>query len=176
MKRLLIALALVLPSLVPLFASKDAYITTVILVRHAEKRGDTTSKDPELSEAGQHRAKELERVLGTTPVDAIYVTPYHRTRQTAAPLAKVRGKTPIEFPAGPTYAKDLAAKIRKDHPGQTVLVVGHSNSTQELMGELGVAYPPYIPESTFDDFFIVMLTHDGRGPKLLALRYGAVAR
>ncbi len=37
---------------------------TIILVRHAEKGGEPTDRDPELSEAGRQRAAELARVLG----------------------------------------------------------------------------------------------------------------
>ncbi len=173
MKRLLLALALTLP--LSAFAHDPGKVTTVILVRHAEKVPDPALKDPELTQAGQARAQELARILGGNAIDAIYVTPYHRTRQTAAPIAKALKVDAVVFPAGTTYATDLAAKIRKEHAGQTVLVVGHSNSTQHVMRELGIKDAPFIAESTFDNLFIVTWA-EGSAPKLVSLRYGAVAR
>ena len=154
-------------------AHEPASITTVILVRHAEKAD--ASADPQLSEAGRARAEELLRVVGSNRIDAIYATPYHRTRQTAAPLSAALSLMAEERQPGPAYAAELAAKIRKNHMGQTVVVVGHSNTTQQLIVALGVETAPKIEESTFDNLFIVTLAGDA-APRLLSLRYGAVAR
>ena len=64
--------------------------TTIIFVRHAEKAVDGTS-DPGLSLAGDQRVTELTRQLVDADVvagvDAIYVTQYRRTQDTARPLA-----------------------------------------------------------------------------------------
>ncbi|HET7704662.1 MAG TPA: phosphoglycerate mutase family protein [Thermoanaerobaculia bacterium] len=162
-------LALLL-SLVPV---PTADLTTVILVRHAEKVV-STSDDPALSERGLARASELARVLADVPIDVIYTTQFVRTRDTAAPLAKVRGITPVVVTAGKTYAADLARTIREKHAGQTVLVVGHSNSTSNLLRELGVENPPRIEETRYDDLFIYTIS--GNKSKLLPLRYGIQAR
>jgi 2,3-bisphosphoglycerate-dependent phosphoglycerate mutase len=140
--------------------------TTVILVRHAEKAGK--SGDVPLSEAGVKRAHELARVLAGVKIDAIYTTPFHRTRQTAAPVAGPRHLEPIEIDS-----KEVAARIRKEHSGGTVLVIGHSNTTPEVIRDLGIAEPPEIPDSAYDDLFIVTISER---TTLLALRYGAVAR
>jgi len=61
-------------------------ITTVILVRHAEKSSDG-SKDPELTDAGNARAIALAKLLKEVKVDAIYSTGFKRTQNTVAPLA-----------------------------------------------------------------------------------------
>ena len=61
------------------FATFNRPVTTVILVRHAEKNIEPNNADPDLSPAGQARAHELVRVLGSTPVDAIYATNLKRT-------------------------------------------------------------------------------------------------
>ena len=160
-------------------AADTPRLTTVILVRHAEKAGGEAAAamtdDPPLSEAGLNRAKELARVLGGTKVDAIYTTQYARTRMTAEPLAAALKLTPQVMEANKTYAAAIASKIRMDHRGQTVLVVGHSNSTQNVMKELGVANVPPIAESQYDDLFIVTFA-DGAPPSLVALRYGAAVR
>lgn len=147
--------------------------TTVILVRHAEKQ-DVTD-DPPLSAAGQERARELARILAGTKLTRIYTTPFRRTNDTAAPVAKEHDLQPLEFKAGKTYAPDLAAKIRNEHAGETLLVVGHSNTTQHLIQALGAADAPPIPDSQYDDLFIVTLGTDGKA-SLVALRYGAVKR
>jgi broad specificity phosphatase PhoE len=162
-------LALLL-SLLPVPA---ADLTTVILVRHAEKVA-SAGEDPALSETGVTRAAELARVLADVPIDAIYTTQYIRTRDTAAPLAKARALKPVAVTAGKTYAADLAKTIREKHAGQTVLVVGHSNSTSNLLRELGVPNPPRIEEDRYDDLFIY--TFSGSNARLLPLRYGTPAR
>ena len=145
-----------------------APLTTVILVRHAEKAGP--SGDVPLSEIGKQRAIELARVLSGTHLDAIYTTPYHRTRQTAAPVATPRHLDPIEV-----KPEDTVARIRKDHLGKTVLVVGHSNTVPNTLKQLGIPEPPEIPDSAYDDLFIVTLG-EAFEPRLVTLRYGAAAR
>ena len=65
--------------------------TTIIVIRHAEKDLSVSVTDPPLSPAGQARAALLARMFGDGKalghVDAIYVSPALRNRQTAAPLA-----------------------------------------------------------------------------------------
>jgi len=145
-------------------------VTTVILVRHAEKAVSTMTSDVPLSDAGVARAKELARVLASTPVDAIYTTQYQRTKQTAAPLAADHHLEPIV--ADPAAMANI---IRTKHAGQTVVVVGHSNTTPDVIRALGVATPPSIGDNEYDDLFIVTLS-PGAAPKLVTLRYGAAQR
>lgn len=143
--------------------------TTVILVRHAEKTaGDPSMKDdPPLSAEGEARAQKLARMLASSGITAIYTTPFARTRDTAAPLAAALKLTPVAMKTGPTYAAEMAAKAR-EHAGETVLVVGHSNSTQNVMKALGLANAPKIEESEYDNLFIVTL---GEEPTMLVLKY-----
>jgi broad specificity phosphatase PhoE len=148
-------------------------ITTVILVRHAEKAGATG--DVPLSPAGAERAKELTRVLSGTSIAAVYSTPYLRTEQTAAGLSKAHALETVIVDANDAYAKNISAMILKDHKGETVVVVGHSNTTGDVLKALGITDPPPIADSQYDDLFVVSIA-DGAAPKLIALRYGAVAR
>lgn len=158
-----------------LVAHEAPAVTTVILVRHAEKAAEGGMEaDPPLSKAGVARAAELARVLGGAKIDAIYTTPYERTRRTAAPIAAQLGMTATEIKAGKTYAEEMAKIIRDRHAGQTVLIVGHSNTTAQVIGALGIAAPPKIVDSQYDDLFVVTLT--GGSATLLPLRYGTVAR
>jgi 2,3-bisphosphoglycerate-dependent phosphoglycerate mutase len=145
-------------------------ITTIILVRHGEKAGATG--DVPLSPAGITRAAELTRVLTEANVAAIYTTPFLRTEQTAAPLGKALGIEPVVVDANKTYAHDVVEKIMRDHKGQTVLVVGHSNTTVDVLRELGVADPRAIADSEYDNLFVVSVA-DRAAPKVVAFRYGA---
>ena len=150
-------------------------VTTVILVRHGEKVTEGMANDPPLSAAGVARAAELARVLADANVAAIYTTPFRRTRDTAAPIAAALKLTPIEVASGKSYPADVVAKILADHAGETVLVVGHSNTTPDVLRQLGIANPPSIADSQYDDLFVVTLA-TGAAPRLVRLRYGAVAR
>ncbi|GAI92910.1 unnamed protein product, partial [marine sediment metagenome] len=57
---------------------EEKIITTIFLVRHAEKAQDSTS-DPPLTSEGKARAQELAYILKHVPLVAIYSTPYIRT-------------------------------------------------------------------------------------------------
>jgi broad specificity phosphatase PhoE len=151
-------------------------VTTVILVRHAEKLSQDDASP--LTPAGSDRAKELARVLTGVKFDAIYVTQFRRVQDTAAPVAAAAGLTPLERKAGPAfprYAADLAKEILADHRGQTILVVGHSNTTVDVMKALGATNVASIDDRTEFDNLFVLTEVDGAAPKFVALRYGAVA-
>ena len=60
------------------------------------------------------------------------------------------------------------------HAFRAMLVVGHNNTTPDVMRQLGIADAPSIAETEYDNLFIVTLT-DGAA-KLTRLRYGAAAR
>ena len=153
------------------FANGGPEITTVILVRHGEKAGP--SGDVPLSEAGIARANELARVLEGVKIDAIYSTPFERTRKTVAPIAEKLGVKVNEIASGKTYVEDMVKVIREKHEGETVLISGHSNTTPEVIRALGATVPD-MPDSTYDDLFIVTLVKGAA--KLTPLRYGAVKR
>jgi broad specificity phosphatase PhoE len=170
MKRL-IAVLLPLVFAFVAFAHEPSQLTTVILVRHAEKVTDPAIKDPALTPAGEERAQTLARMLAGNDIAAIYTTPYIRTRSTVAPLAAAKKLTAIEIAAGASYAHDMAAKLREQHGG-TVVVVGHSNTTPDVIKALGIENPPAIPESEFDNLFIVTIG-DNVIPSMVQLKYGA---
>jgi broad specificity phosphatase PhoE len=151
------------------FAAGAAPVTTVILVRHAEK-ATLPANDPPLTAEGKERANELARMLAKSGITAIYTTNFARTRATAKPISLLLHLTPIVNTPGPTYARDIANRIRNHHSGDTVLVVGHTNTTPDVMTALGVANAPVIPETDFDNLFIVTLAA-GSAPKLVVLKY-----
>jgi broad specificity phosphatase PhoE len=166
--RLAIAVFLLLAS--SLHAAPPSRLTTIILVRHAEKAAPVG--DPPLSAAGIARAGELARVLADAGIRAIYTTQFVRTGQTAQPLAALLSLTPIVVPASDSYAADVVSKIMADHKGQTVLVTGHSNTIPLVLARLGIRPVPDIPDSRYDDLFICQLPEEGAATSL-HLRYGA---
>lgn len=133
--------------------------TTLIVVRHAEK-ADEPVEDPGLSAQGQLRARELAEMLTTVDVvggvDAIYVTQYQRTRETAKPLAD-RLNIAVQIMAADDYA-GLEKKILGEHRGEIVLIVGHSNTIPKIIAEFGGSkrIPP-IKDEEYRDLFIVSI-------------------
>lgn len=140
--------------------------TVVFLVRHAE-RADA-SRDSELSEAGRQRASELARMLRNADIDNIHSTNYIRTRETAAPLAALLGLKPEFYDAAELAEFAQTLKLQ----GQRHLVVGHSNTTPELVSLLGGNPGTPIEESgEYDRLYVVTVTESGVTSVLM--RYGA---
>jgi len=137
--------------------------TTVIVVRHAEKVLDG-GKDPLLTEAGSARAAQLARQYGKSGLAAVYSTPYHRTRDTAAPVAAAAGLAVVEVDAKDVDA--LVAQIRADHHGETVFVVGHSNTIGKVVQGFGGEAPDEVDETEYDNVFIVSAPRFGRARTL----------
>jgi len=152
------------------FSTFKRPVTTVVLVRHAEKNIEPNNPDPDLSPAGQARAQELQRVLDATGLNAIYATNFKRTQQTASPVASKVGITPTIIDAKKT--PDLVNGILNDHRGQTILVVGHSNTVPEIINALGGGSSPDIPDNEYDNLFIVTIYKFGKA-KVVKLKYGA---
>src|SRR3954451_15856178 len=73
------------------FSTFSRPVTTVILVRHAEKKIEPTNPDPDLAPDGVERAQEIARVFGDAGINAIYATQYKRTQQTVKPLSDRTG-------------------------------------------------------------------------------------
>lgn len=147
--------------------------TTIIFVRHAEKAGAMTD-DPELSAAGQRRVAELTRQLRDADViagiDAIYATPYKRTRGTAQPLAEALGLPITSY--DPDDNEAVLEDILDKHKGEIILVVGHSNTLPGLIADLGASkrVPP-IADDEYDNLYLVSIPWFGK-TKTIRLRYG----
>ena len=148
--------------LVGLAFSSSFSQSTVFIVRHAEKADG--SKDPGLSEAGRGRAEALANMLRDSKISVIYTTEFKRTQQTAAPLAKALGLTVTTLPA--ENQAELVAKLRTSTA--TSLVVGHGNTIPDIIKALGITEPVNIPESDYDNLFVVVL---GEKPYLIRLHY-----
>jgi len=131
--------------------------TVVVLVRHAEKAAPTG--DVALSPGGEARAAALAAALRDAGVQAVLTTQLRRTRQTAEPLAAARGLTPEIVPVGsdvPEHAARVAAAVRQRHQGQTVLVVGHSNTVPAIIAALGGPRLPDLCDAEYAMLFVLV--------------------
>lgn len=147
--------------------------TTMIFVRHAEK-ASTPANDPALTPAGQRRAAELARQLVDADVvagvDAIYSTPFRRTKGTAEPVATALNLPIIIY--DPSDNEAVLKTILKDHKGKIILVVGHSDTLPTLIADLGASKKvPPIAENEYDNIYIVSIPWFGK-TKTIRLRYG----
>ncbi len=149
--------------------------TTIIFVRHAEKAA-LPADNPGLSEAGQRRAVELARqlvdadVVPGVGIDAVYSTSFRRTVETAKPAADALDLPVLIYDA--TDTEGIIEAIVKEYKGKIVLVVGHSNTVPEMIGNMGASknVPP-IAENEFDNIYLVTIPWFGK-TKTIRLRYG----
>ena len=138
----------------------------VILVRHAEKAD--SSKDSALSEAGRARAEALAVLVAPLGITAVYASEYRRARLTAEPAAAALGLKVQTYAAGD--AAGLAERLRTRHAGDTVLVIGHSNTLPELMRRLGHPSEEIIADDDYGSLF-VLLPQTGDTPVVVRLHY-----
>ena len=153
-KALVICLALLAVfSSVVFAASADQ---TVYLVRHAEKVTDG-SADPALTVAGAKRAATFAHYFENKGLKAVYSSDTVRTRDTAAPTAKHYGQEIILYDPRDMEAIAKIAKAR----GDTILIVGHSNTTAVLVNLLAGGDLPNLKDHHYDRIYIVTLRDDG---------------
>jgi broad specificity phosphatase PhoE len=152
--RFVAALSLSLAMLAPIVAL--AAPSAIYLARHGEK-APGGAKDPELTEIGQARARNIAAILGKAGVKAVFSTPLQRTRQTAAPLALAGG---LEVQAyDPAAPGALVAKVKT--LSGAVLVVGHSNTLTELVRLFGGVPGPDIADNEYDRLYQLIVDPNG---------------
>ncbi|MFG0257512.1 MAG: SixA phosphatase family protein [Phycisphaerales bacterium JB043] len=153
--------------------------TTFVLVRHAEKKIDSSEPDVPLSFKGEQRARDLVRLLQHIELDSIYATTIpledqgplavKRTWDTALPISKAQAVSVKGYDAGDIDG--VLDHAFENHRGGSVLIVGHSNTVPELIEALGVRTPVALDDSDYDDVFIVTVRDDGSST-MLHLHYG----
>ncbi len=149
-------------------AGEKGSITTLFLIRHAEKVNDG-SADPPLTPAGAARADELAYMLKHIRLDAIYSTPYVRTKQTVLPTAEEKG---LEVKLYKPGEKDFLGKVLRRFSGGTVLIVGHSNTIPKLVNELaGQSDFSDLDNGIYDNLFIACVPAEGKAI-ILRMRFG----
>lgn len=141
--------------------------TTFILVRHAEKAADG-SRNPALTAMGHQRALALARLFSQRPVNAVYSSNYSRTLETARPLA-TQNKLEIQL-YEPHKKQPLLESLKKEFPGKTVAIIGHSNTIPAAVNHLlGEERLQELGESEYDKVFVVTVNPQGEG-HLLSLQ------
>jgi 2,3-bisphosphoglycerate-dependent phosphoglycerate mutase len=127
--------------------------TLLIFVRHTEKADDGT-RNPPLNPKGLKRANSLANELAEMPLSAIYSTNYKRTLMTATPVA-YHFELPI-YTYDFSNLEEFLNKVIAEHKGKAVLIVGHSNTTPNLinlvMQEDRIAQ---IDEKQYGDLFLL---------------------
>ena len=147
--------------------------TTVYIVRHAEKAA-TPVNDPPLTEGGRTRALALKTVLADAKISAIISTPTIRTTTTAVPLAEALGLTIETMAVQGTiaaHAGQVAAAVQAKR-GQSVLVVGHSNTINAIATALGGPRIEALCDGEYDQIFVLHLVENAP-PRFARLRFGA---
>jgi len=143
----------------------------------APRRGNVSqTSDPDLSPAGESRARQLGPFLADAlpagSVDHLYAADTRRAQQTAASVAN-QFKLPINLLGSSDWA-GIASRIKRDHRGATVVVVGYSasfaGSRQPARGSSIT-----LEEGDFGSIFVVVLPSLGQ-PQTLRLRYGDALR
>ena len=140
-------------------------VTTVVLVRHAERINDTDTSS--ISADGWERAGVLAIVVREAGVKHIFVTEKRRTGQTAEPAAERLNLIPSVIPADRT--PQLIDSIRT-FGGEAILVVGHANTLPAILRSLDVHEPVIIPRDVYDDLFVVTVTRFRSS--IVCLKYG----
>jgi broad specificity phosphatase PhoE len=151
------------------FATFSRPLTTVILVRHAEKKIEPVNPDPDLSPEGVERAQQIARIFADAGINVIYATQYKRTQQTVRPLVDRIGIPATLLNSNQT--EELVSQIQTVHRGKTIFIAGHNTTVPAIVSVLsGETYPP-IPETEYDNLFIVTIYRFGKA-KVTKLKYG----
>ena len=137
-------------------AQSDA-TTNYFLVRHAEKQADGT-RNPHLTEKGTERANKLASILKYYKIDAVYSTDYHRTKETAKPIATTNNVTiTLYHPFKLDFKKFLS-----DTKGKNVVIVGHSNTTPNFVNKLiKKEKHKELSEKVYGNLYIVTIKKEG---------------
>lgn len=130
--------------------------TTYYIVRHAEKAtaAPNMSTDVPLTEAGTQRAEKLKELLKDKNIGFIFSTQTIRTTSTAKPLSEAL-QIPVQIYNHRDTMDKFIARI-KSIEKKNVLVVGHSNTVDDLVNKLmNTQLLTDLPETEYNNFYIV---------------------
>jgi len=149
----------------------DARATTVVfVVRHAEV-DSSPDPDPQLSLEGRERAARLAKVLAKAQpvrgVDAIFASEYRRAHQTATPLSESLA-LPVNLVPSAVW-DELARRIKREHRGEYVLVVGSANTVPELVKSLS-GETVSVRDDEYDDMFVIFIPQISK-TRVVRMRY-----
>ena len=140
-------------------------VTTYYLIRHAEK--DSTNPkntNPKLNKKGLERAQKWANVFKNIHFNSVYATNYHRTKQTAKPVAE-KDNLEIEIY---NPKKMYTSQFQKETKGQNILIVGHSNTTPFFANKiLGEYLYEQIAANNNGNLYIITVTKNKKTAVLL---------
>ncbi len=151
-----------------------AALTTVIILRHAEKAGD--SGNVHLSYAGKERARALAKVCGSSGLVALYGVTNEghdlRVRETLQPIADFLKLEPkIMMIPNPFHFRVLRHDIRTNYSGKAILVVSHSDKIEKIIRTLGGDETRCSIGEDFDNLCVVTMCAPS-SVNVLKLKYG----
>ena len=135
-----------------IFLAGIAQAAPVYVMRHLER---DAGKDPSLNATGAKHAEELARWFRRDRPKAIFVTPFKRAQETAAPLARRLRITPVTY--DPAKPEAMLAQVKASKG--PVLIVGHSNTVPKIVEALG---GPAGPDLADTDYGRVWIIRDGK--------------
>ena len=155
---------------------------TYYIVRHAEKATGIdpstmmTSTDPPLSFEGQERALKLKEMLSGKNIKHIFSTNTTRTISTAKPLKELFLDMPIQIYSSKPDSMDAFIQKLKTIRKGNVLVVGHSNTVDDIANKLSgkTVVPGDLKDNEYDNLFVVK--RKGKGFVFKAEKYGAPSK
>ena len=125
--------------------------TIFICVRHAEK---ATGQDPDLTTEGQARADRLATILQNSDLFKVYSTVTNRTLQTAMPTIEALGCEHGSYKGD--QLEDFINTLLEHKAGKRFLIVGHSNTTPDVVNHLlRNAVYEHINHDDYGTFFVV---------------------
>ena len=130
------------------FLASAAHASPVYVMRHLER---DAGKDPSLNAVGAKHAEELSAWFRRDRPKTIFVTPFRRTQETVAPLAKRLRIDPITYdPAKPEL---MIAQVKASKG--PVLIVGHSNTVPKIVEVLGGSSAPDLADTDYGRIWII---------------------
>lgn len=166
--------------LIALF-SLGACGNTIYIVRHAEKEpvpaGSTQmmASNPPLSEAGKVRSYALREILRHERIRYIFSTNTTRTVSTAQPLNELLGTTRIELYSSKKDSAELFIAQLKSIKKGNVLVVGHSNTIDDIANQLcgKTVVNGDLKDHQYDNLFVIK--RKGRVYRFTGKKFGQLS-
>ena len=152
------------PAVAPLEEQKPL-VTTIFVVRHAEKTPEQL-----ISPIGEQRAKALAAFMALQNVGGVYSTDTQRTRKTAEPTANAANVKVQKYKPEP--GRTWCADVAKKHAGQSVLIVGHSNTVVPIVNNFGAKMTHKIDHDEYHSLFIVRVV--GKDAQAVRVNFGKV--
>jgi hypothetical protein len=163
---LMIIMSSILSAGIPTTRSENA-VTTVILIRHAER---DPGADPPLNKKGELRAQSMINTFSEAGITAVYTPDLLRNRQTAEPLLKA---IDVQLDLIPNrmlretkkLAKYFVDEVFSKHKGGVVLYIGNQKSS--IKGQMGNLQEVYwalggegMPMTRYPDMYIFTIFPD----------------